>query len=162
MPEKITSLMVPALSDRLDCSPRAQRTASMMLLLPHPLGPAMQVTPSAMGKDVFLAMDLKPLISILFNFTAFFVPELHSDRKLGSLLPIHLEKPSSPEVKAVWGRSESPPVLLSDTPAEEPGGTGGSTGGMRIYPVGRQAPWRGRQSPSMEKALQYAHENGKR
>jgi hypothetical protein len=71
VPEKITSLMDPALSDRFDCSPNAQRTASMILLLPHPLGPAIQVTPSATGNDVFFAMDLKPLISTLFNFTTF-------------------------------------------------------------------------------------------
>ncbi len=32
-------------SDFALCSPRAQRTASAMLLLPHPLGPTMPVMP---------------------------------------------------------------------------------------------------------------------
>jgi len=76
VPEKMTSLMDAALSERFDCSPSAHRTASMILLFPHPLGPAMQVTPSAMGSDVFLAMDLKPLISTLFNFTTFLYQSL--------------------------------------------------------------------------------------
>ena len=41
-------------------SPRTQLTASTMLLLPHPFGPTMQVTPSSNRKVVLLRNDLKP------------------------------------------------------------------------------------------------------
>src|SRR5262249_42268456 len=46
------------------CSPRAQSTASVMLLLPEPLGPTITLTP---GKNSSLARsgnDLNPFISI--------------------------------------------------------------------------------------------------
>ena len=69
VPEKMTSLMAPALRDRADCSPMAHLMASTTLLLPHPLGPAIQVTAPGNESTVFLAMDLKPLISTLCNFT---------------------------------------------------------------------------------------------
>jgi hypothetical protein len=78
VPEKITSFMDEARKDLADCSPSAHLAASMMLLLPHPLGPAMQVTPLEMASDIFFAMDLKPLISTLDNFTPHGLAELDS------------------------------------------------------------------------------------
>ncbi|OQC27873.1 MAG: hypothetical protein BWX71_01141 [Deltaproteobacteria bacterium ADurb.Bin072] len=81
VPENITSFMADALRDLADCSPRAHLTASMMLLLPHPLGPAMQVTPLDTARVVFFAIDLKPLISILDNFTPQALAELDGHRK---------------------------------------------------------------------------------
>jgi hypothetical protein len=48
----------------------------------------MQVIPSAMGSDVLRAMDLKPLISTLFNFTYLDLSELVHDRKLGCIIVI--------------------------------------------------------------------------
>jgi hypothetical protein len=70
--------MDEARKDLADCSPSAHLAASMMLLLPHPLGPAMQVTPLEMASDIFFAMDLKPLISTLDNFTPHGLAELDS------------------------------------------------------------------------------------
>jgi hypothetical protein len=55
------------------------------------LGPAMQVTPPEMASDIFFAMDLNPLISILDNFTPQGLAELDSRCKhpyeLHSLTP---------------------------------------------------------------------------
>ena len=45
------------------CSPRIQRTASTMLLLPEPLGPTMAVMPSPKSKTVLSAKLLKPTSS---------------------------------------------------------------------------------------------------
>jgi hypothetical protein len=52
-----------------------------MLLLPHPFGPAIPVTPSDTDSTVFFAMDLNPLISTLDNFTPQGLAELDGHRK---------------------------------------------------------------------------------
>ncbi len=47
-------------SDFALCSPSAQRTASEMLLLPHPLGPTIPVMPGRTLTTAFSPNDLKP------------------------------------------------------------------------------------------------------
>src|SRR2546427_2378166 len=47
-------------SDFALCSPRAQRTDSEMLLLPHPFGPTIAVMPAVTLTVIFSANDLKP------------------------------------------------------------------------------------------------------
>jgi hypothetical protein len=42
------------------CSPKTQRTASEILLLPLPLGPTMAVTPLPKDSVVLSGKDLKP------------------------------------------------------------------------------------------------------
>src|SRR3989338_6050770 len=71
-PEKITSWDLFPRKDFKLCSPKTQRRASTMLLLPAPLGPTIQAMPQVPvaglqpGKVsvVFWANDLKPWISI--------------------------------------------------------------------------------------------------
>ena len=46
------------------CSPKTQRTASEMLLLPLPLGPTIAVMPSEKSKFILSANDLKPFTLI--------------------------------------------------------------------------------------------------
>ena len=45
VPEKMTSSILPPRSVLVDCSPMTQRMASLMLLLPEPLGPTTAVSP---------------------------------------------------------------------------------------------------------------------
>ena len=59
-PAKMTSSARRVRSDRLDCSPSTQRTASAMLLLPDPLGPITALTPGSKTNRVGSAKDLKP------------------------------------------------------------------------------------------------------
>ena len=51
-PAKMTSSARRVRSDRLDCSPSTQRTASAMLLLPDPFGPMTALTPGSNTKRV--------------------------------------------------------------------------------------------------------------
>src|SRR5262245_10172935 len=62
-PLKMTSAISPPRSDLADCSPRIQRTASTILLLPDPFGPTMAVTPSPKSNVVLSAKLLKPTSS---------------------------------------------------------------------------------------------------
>lgn len=67
VPAKMTS---PIFSPRrllALCSPSAQRIASVMLLLPLPLGPTMPVSPETNSMVVLSAKDLKPLMVSCFN-----------------------------------------------------------------------------------------------
>ena len=50
-----------------DCSPRTQRTASEMLLLPEPLGPMTAVMPFPNSSVVLSGKDLKPCSSSAFS-----------------------------------------------------------------------------------------------
>ena len=60
VPLKITSLMLLPRRVLALCSPKTQRTASLMLFLPLSLGPTMPVTLSGKTISVRLAKDLKP------------------------------------------------------------------------------------------------------
>jgi len=60
LPAKITSSARRVRSERFDCSPRTQRTASAMLLFPDPFGPITAVTPRSNTKRVGSAKVLKP------------------------------------------------------------------------------------------------------
>src|SRR6476620_9375934 len=62
-PLKMTSAISPPRSVLADCSPRIQRTASTMLLLPEPLGPTTAVMPSPKVKVVLSAKLLNPIKS---------------------------------------------------------------------------------------------------
>src|ERR1041385_77848 len=67
-PWKITSSILPPRSNRADCSPSTQRTASETFDFPHPLGPTMLVTPSPKSRATVSANDLKPESSSLVSF----------------------------------------------------------------------------------------------
>ena len=60
VPANITSSIVPPRSDFGLCSPSTQRSASLMLLLPLPLGPTMHVIPSFKSMVTGSANDLNP------------------------------------------------------------------------------------------------------
>src|SRR5690349_24558266 len=60
VPWKMRSSMRWPRRDLALCSPSAQRTDSLMLLLPQPLGPTMPVMPGSTFTTVFSAKDLKP------------------------------------------------------------------------------------------------------
>src|SRR5262245_15038395 len=62
-PLKITSAISPPRRLLALCSPRIQRTASIRLLLPEPLGPTMAVRPSPKSNVVLSAKLLKPTSS---------------------------------------------------------------------------------------------------
>src|SRR5690606_24934402 len=72
VPEKMTSSIFVERSARARCSPSTQRMASMMLDLPHPLGPTTEVIPSR-GKmtSTRLAKDLNPLMRSLERYIDF-------------------------------------------------------------------------------------------
>src|SRR5262249_43838012 len=62
-PLKMTSAISPPRRLLALCSPRIQRTASTMLLLPEPLGPTIAVMPSPKVKLVLSAKLLNPIRS---------------------------------------------------------------------------------------------------
>ena len=62
-PLKMTSAISPPRRLLALCSPRIQRTASTMLLLPEPLGPTMAVMPAGKSNCVLSAKLLKPTSS---------------------------------------------------------------------------------------------------
>src|SRR6201997_697688 len=62
-PLKMTSAISPPRRLLALCSPRIQRTASTMLLLPEPLGPTTAVMPSPKVKVVLSAKLLNPIKS---------------------------------------------------------------------------------------------------
>src|SRR5690348_2283054 len=64
----MTSSILPPLSNRADCSPSTQRTASDTLDLPQPLGPTMAVTPCSKVRVTVSANDLKPDSSSRVSF----------------------------------------------------------------------------------------------
>src|ERR1700754_3849346 len=67
-PAEITSCIeAPRIAPGL-CSPRAQRTASVMLLLPEPLGPTITLTPGENSRFVRSGNDLNPFIDIDFRY----------------------------------------------------------------------------------------------
>jgi len=61
LPLKITSCMWDPRNALGLCSPSDQRMASSRLLLPHPLGPTMAVTPGSSRIAVRSAKDLNPV-----------------------------------------------------------------------------------------------------
>src|ERR1039458_2644108 len=53
-----------------DCSPSTQQMASLMLDLPHPLGPTMAATPSPLNRSSVRSQnDLNPCISTRLSFS---------------------------------------------------------------------------------------------
>src|ERR1039457_7114400 len=53
-----------------DCSPSTQQMASLMLDLPHPLGPTMAATPSPLKRSSVRSQnDLNPCISTRLSFS---------------------------------------------------------------------------------------------
>src|SRR5438552_1449473 len=66
-PLKMTSAISPPRRLLALCSPRIQRTASTMLLLPDPFGPTMAVMPAGKSNRVFSAKLLNPISSSRFN-----------------------------------------------------------------------------------------------
>ena len=67
VPENMTSIICVPRICFADCSPSTQRMASATLLLPQPLGPTMQVTPSERVISVGSAKDLNPTSFIDLN-----------------------------------------------------------------------------------------------
>src|SRR5690606_6953450 len=65
VPLKITFSILSLRSAPLRCSPRHQRIASTIFVLPQPLGPTIDVTPLLKVTFVFCAKDLNPNISSL-------------------------------------------------------------------------------------------------
>ena len=61
-PLKITSSILELRSTLDFCSPKTQRMASTILVLPQPLGPTTVVIPFPSFKETLLAKDLKPCI----------------------------------------------------------------------------------------------------
>jgi hypothetical protein len=80
-----------------------------------------------MGRDVFLAMDLKPLISTLFNFTYLDLSEVGRDRKLGCMFVIFS--------KERLFEGENPCFLAPKTAKEE---------GTFSPSIPREGIWKGR------------------
>src|SRR5918995_4625478 len=69
-PAKITSRICwPRIADGL-CSPRAQRTASVMFDLPEPFGPTITLTPGEKVSRVRSGNDLNPFRLIAFRYTS--------------------------------------------------------------------------------------------
>ena len=84
LPAKITSsIFVPRRYFTL-CSPRTQRMASEILLLPLPLGPTMAVMPGSNSIFTLSAKDLNPWAEKLFKRTAFPSQARRSDRDTSS------------------------------------------------------------------------------
>src|SRR4030088_745285 len=70
-----------------DCSPSAQRTASVMFDLPDPFGPTITLTPAPNSSRVRSGNDLKPLIVIDFRCISVAHLRLHRlERGLRGLL----------------------------------------------------------------------------
>ncbi len=63
VPLNMTSSSLSPLKTLILCSPRTQRIASTMLVLPQPFGPTIAVIPPLNLSSVLLAKDLKPNIS---------------------------------------------------------------------------------------------------
>src|SRR6476646_8749430 len=68
-PPKITSCIDWPRTATGDCSPSAQRTASVTLDLPDPLGPTITLTPGPNSRRVRSGNDLKPFSVIDFRYT---------------------------------------------------------------------------------------------
>src|SRR4051794_29401980 len=66
-PLKTTSNIKLDRSDLADISPKHQRTASMMLDFPQPLGPTIAVMPGSKSSLMVSAKDLKPIMSRRFK-----------------------------------------------------------------------------------------------
>ena len=75
-PEKIISSAFCPRIWRTFCSPSTQRTASEILLFPHPFGPTMTVMPSEKSIVVLSAKDLKPCSVNRSSFMS--SPSLHN------------------------------------------------------------------------------------
>ena len=73
VPPKMTSSILDPRSTLLDCSPNTQRTPSLMLLFPLPLGPTMAVIPSSKVSLVRSGKDLKPCSSMARSRIAVFL-----------------------------------------------------------------------------------------
>src|SRR5919112_2315912 len=71
---------------RGDCSPSAQRTASVMFDLPEPLGPTTTETPGAKSSRVRSGKDLKPLRVIDLRCIRSSSPSRRLQRRLGGRL----------------------------------------------------------------------------
>ena len=71
VPEKMTSSILPPRSIFGLCSPNTQRIASLMLLLPLPFGPTIQVIPLLKSMVTGSAKDLNPCISIFLKYMHF-------------------------------------------------------------------------------------------
>src|SRR5581483_7214513 len=70
VPAKITSSIRVPRRDLADCSPSTHVMASLMLLLPQPLGPTTAAMPSPLKRNsVRSQKDLKPCSSTRFNFS---------------------------------------------------------------------------------------------
>ena len=63
----MSSVLLPR-KDLILCSPRTQRIASEILLLPEPLGPITVVIPGINSNFVLSAKDLNPCNSNLFKY----------------------------------------------------------------------------------------------
>src|SRR5512145_1516101 len=87
LPLKITSSILSPRRCLALCSPRTQRMASAMLLLPHPLGPTTAVTPCWNWTTVFSKKDLKPSISRDLSCIGLLAQERSECRKPGSKHP---------------------------------------------------------------------------
>ena len=68
VPPKMMLTIDSERKDFQDISPRHQRTDSMMLDLPQPLGPTTPVMPGLRSTWVLSAKDLKPRISMDFKY----------------------------------------------------------------------------------------------
>ncbi|OPY62786.1 MAG: hypothetical protein A4E57_03897 [Syntrophorhabdaceae bacterium PtaU1.Bin034] len=68
LPWKMTSPISLTRRDLVPRSPSTQLMASTILLLPHPFGPTIQVTPSLNRKVVLFRKDLKPRSSSEVSF----------------------------------------------------------------------------------------------
>src|SRR3989338_7999624 len=68
VPLKITSSIEAPRSSLVLCSPRVQRMASKILLLPHPLGPTTAVMPGSKLSTVRSANDLNPKSSSFLKY----------------------------------------------------------------------------------------------
>ena len=71
VPLKITSSILEQRSVRTDCSPNTQRMASLILLLPLPLGPTTEVIPRSNCRVVLSGKVLNPCSSKDFKIMAF-------------------------------------------------------------------------------------------
>ena len=72
LPLKTNASRFSLRSAEIFCSPITHLMLSMMLLLPHPLGPMIPVMPSSKLTTVLSAKLLNPLISNDFNLTITF------------------------------------------------------------------------------------------
>src|ERR1041384_4299801 len=77
-PLKITSSIVSLRSWRIDCSPSSQRIASMMLDLPQPLGPTIDVRFDGRGRWLKSTKDLNPASLMAERRILFFLCGRHA------------------------------------------------------------------------------------